>query len=242
MEKPQTKRNDYFGASVVGPRHRAESKPNEDSWLGARGSFGTLIVVSDGMGSRREARRGAKMACRAVLAAVRAWHQERSNGIDALLPKIEAIWLECIAPSQAHDCAATCLFALAHSGGTLYVAGLGDGLAMIRGPHGCELIVGRHIDGFSNETDAIGESRSWAARSFPQEPGNVVLLATDGVADDLIQDRLGDFVKWLMDDFAALAPARRWHALRRELASWPTPHHSDDKTLAVLAHHEPLNA
>ena len=242
MESPRTKRHDYFGATVVGPSHRAESKPNEDKWLGARGSFGTLVVVSDGMGSRREAQRGAEMACRAVLAAVRAWHRSRSHGIDSLLRQIESTWLQLIAPSQARDCAATCLFALAHSEGHLYVAGLGDGLAMICGPNSHELVVGRDMHGFVNETHALGESRYWAARTVPQEPGSVVILATDGVADDLIDDRLGDFARWLMNKFASLAPVRRWQALRKELINWPIPHHLDDKTLAVLACHGTLNA
>ena len=234
--------DDYFGASVVGPRHRAEGKPNEDSWLGARGAFGMLVVVSDGMGSRRDSRRGAQMACRAVLDAVRAWHKAGAGSLEELLVQIEPLWLGLIAPSTARDCAATCLFALAHSHGQIHVAAIGDGLALLRTPRGLEWIVGPRAGAFANETEALGHSASWTSRSFAREGGGVVVLATDGVADDLLPERIDGFVRWLMDDFAGMAPAQRWRALQRELKNWPTPHHTDDKTLVVLAQREAVLA
>jgi serine/threonine protein phosphatase PrpC len=234
--------DDYFGASVVGPRHRAEGKPNEDSWLGAHGAFGTLVVVSDGMGSRREARRGAQMACRAVLDAVRSWHKTGAHDLDELLVHIEPHWHSLIVPSTSRDCAATCLFALAHTYGQVHVAAIGDGLALLRTSRGLEQIVGPRSGGFANETAALGQSASWTSRSFPRVGGEIVVLATDGVADDLLPESLDAFVQWLMDDFAGLAPSHRWRALQRELKSWPTPHHTDDKTLVVLAQREAVLA
>ncbi len=230
--------DDYFGASVVGPRHRVEGKLNEDSWLGARGAFGTLVVVSDGMGSRREARRGAQMACRAVLAAVRSWHKTGAGDLDELLIRIEPAWRALIAPSTACDCAATCLFALAHAYGQVHVAAIGDGLALLRTRLGLEWIVGPRSSGFANETAALGSSASWTSQSFPRAGGDVVVLATDGVADDLLPERIDGFVQWLMDDFGGMAPNQRWRALQRELKDWPTPRHTDDKTLVVLAQRE----
>jgi serine/threonine protein phosphatase PrpC len=226
---------EYFGASVAGPRHRAEGRRNEDSWLGIRGAFGTLVVVSDGMGSKRDARRGAQMACRAVLDAVRAWHKAGSSSVDMLLVRIEPLWLALVAPATGRDCAATCLFALAHSRGQLHVAAIGDGFALRRTSRGVEWIVGERKGGFANETDALGYSASWTSRSFPIDGEATVVLATDGVADDLLPERIEAFVQWLLDDFAGMAPAERWRALQRELRNWPTPHHTDDKTLVVLA-------
>lgn len=225
----------YFGASVVGPRHRAQRRPNEDCWLGARGAFGTLVVVSDGLGSRSDARKGSRMACRAVLTAVRAWHKAGEDELDELLGRIQPLWLRLIAPSRADDCAATCLFALSDSDGKVHMAAIGDGLALLRKADGLEWVVGPRTDGFSNETDALGLTSSWTLRSFTFKGGDVAVLATDGVADDLLPHRIGDFVQWLMDDFAPLPPAPRWRALQRELKNWPTPLHSDDKTLVVLA-------
>ncbi len=234
--------NDYFGASVVGPHHRAEGKPNEDSWLGAHGAFGTLVVVSDGMGSRREARRGAKMACRAVLDSVRSWHKTGARDLDELLALIEPTWCSLIAPSRSRDCAATCLFALTNAYGQIHVAAIGDGFALLRTRRGLEWIVGPRSGGFANESAALGHSASWTSRSFPCAGETVVVLATDGVADDLLPERIDGFVQWLMDDFAGMVPSQRWRALQRTLKAWPTPHHTDDKTLVVLMQREAVLA
>jgi len=228
----------YFGASVVGPHHRAEGKPNEDSWLGARGAFGTLVVVSDGMGSRPQARLGAQMACRAVLDAVRSWHKAGASNLNDLLVRIEPTWCSLIAPSTSRDCATTCLFALAHTSGHLHVAAIGDGLALLRTRQGPEWIVGPRSAGFSNETVALGQSAPWTSRSFARDRGDVVVLATDGVADDLLPERIDGFVQCIMDEFAGMAPGQRWRALQQELKAWPTPHHTDDKTLGFLVRRE----
>lgn len=182
------------------------------------------------------------MACRAVLHATRAWHKAGGSSLDSLLSRIEPLWLGLIAPATSRDCAATCLFALAHTRGQVHVAAIGDGLALLRTPRGLEWIVGPRAGGFANETDALGCSASWKSRSCPRETGGVVLLATDGVADDLLPERIAGLVEWLMADFAGMAPAQRWRALQQELRAWPTPHHTDDKTLVVLAQREAVFA
>jgi serine/threonine protein phosphatase PrpC len=227
-------RDEYFGASVVGPYHRKTLQPNQDCWIGARGPFGTLIVASDGLGSRVSARHGARMACRAVLRAVRAWHRSRTTDLEDLLARIEPTWLELIAPEAARDCAATCLFGLVHSHGQAHLCAIGDGLVLHRNQGTVTWVVGPRTEGFGNETRALGDSAMWTTRTFPREEGDIIVLATDGVADDLLPDRINGFVDWLLDRFADLPPQQRWRALRNELKDWPTPHHADDKTLVAL--------
>ena len=61
-----------------------------------------------------------------------------------------------------------------------------------------------------------------------------VLLATDGIADDLDSFRLGEFIHFVRSTYCPLAPAVRWRRLAYDLRNWPTPYHSDDKTLAFL--------
>lgn len=225
---------EFFGSTVVGPRHCAEGRPNEDSWLGVSGAFGTLIVVSDGVGSKSNARRGSQMACRAVHDAVRAWHKENSRCLDGLLTRIEPLWLSLVAPAASHDCAATCMFALAHSYGLLHVAAIGDGLAVRQTPQQVDWITGDRAGAFLNETTCLGDSAPWKSQTFQCHGEESILLATDGVADDLLPERVDDFVRWLIENFASMPPRLRWRAIQRELRDWPTPHHTDDKTLVVL--------
>ena len=68
-----------FGASVRGRSHIQQHRPNEDAWMGMSGAFGTAIVISDGMGSKSNARIGAQMACQAVKDALKPWAKSRSG-------------------------------------------------------------------------------------------------------------------------------------------------------------------
>lgn len=226
---------DYFGASVAGPAHRALRKPNEDQWLGASGAFGSLVVVSDGLGSKDRARHGARKACIATLRAVRAWHKDGAGSLDDLIARIEPLWLEEIAPFDRSDCAATCLLALAHHDGRTYMATLGDGMAVVRTRGAIERVEHPRASRFSNETQSLASGGVWAKRCFECAEIDIAVLASDGVSDDLRPDRLADFVAWLKDEIAAFQPVARWRSLQRELNEWPTPRHLDDKTIAVLA-------
>ena len=228
------RRVDYFGASVSGPAHRALRKPNEDQWLGASGAFGSLIVVSDGLGSRCRARHGARKACVATLRAVNAWHKDGIGSFDNFVARIEPLWLEEISPFDRSDCAATCLLALAHRDGRTFVAALGDGMAAVRTHGAVERVEHPRASGFSNETQSLGSGGVWAKRSFERTEVDIAVLASDGVSDDIRPDRLADFVAWLKEDIATLQPKNRWRSLQRELNEWPTPRHLDDKTIAVL--------
>jgi hypothetical protein len=120
----------------------------------------------------------------------------------------------------------------------LLIAGLGDGLAIIRSK-GDDVATygGRNGATFSDETKALGAPHRiddwWITKASPGATKTVV-LASDGVADDLDPDRLDDFLEWLTRDLGRLSPVDRWRQLCRELRNWPVPHHIDDKTLAVL--------
>jgi hypothetical protein len=228
-----------FGASVTGPAHRAARRPNEDAWLGTRGAFGTLVVVSDGLGSRPQARRGSRMACLAVRDAVRHWAAAEGAPPGHLVRLVELLWRLRIAPSPPEECSATCLFALVRPAGELLVAGIGDGMVAVRVEgQATQWVLGQRGQGFSNQTAALGASRTveaWSVRTFDTRARPVaVVAATDGVSDDLLEDRLEGFVSWLLETFTPLEAERRWRELSRQLRAWPTHNHLDDKTLAML--------
>ncbi len=230
----------HFGASVKGPLHQRERRPNEDAWKGFCGSFGTAIVVSDGMGSKPNAHTGARMACRAVKDALQYWEKIKVGSPVILLRLVHILWELQVLPASVEDSAATCLFAVVLPSGELLVAKLGDGIAAIRETDGKVIVLGDERSGFCNQTTALGVARStkeWSVITRPSfPPGAAVLLATDGIADDLIGDRVGDFINLLTDEFACLQPSVRWRKLCHELRNWSTPKHLDDKTLAILWH------
>lgn len=240
MAKKLQSRVEWFGASVRGPFHKREGRPNEDAWEGISGSFGTAVVVSDGMGSKPNARTGAHMACRAVKDALRHWVRANGASPAVLLRLIHLLWGLQVLPAREEDSAATCLFAVVVPSGELLVGKLGDGIVAIRETDGKVDVLGDERRGFSNQTTGLGVAKSlkeWSIVTRPSlPPGAAVLLASDGIADDLIGDRLGDFIGFVTKDFGSMEPAQRWRSLCQELRDWPTPKHLDDKTLAILWH------
>lgn len=227
-----------FGASVRGPLHRKEGRPNEDSWLHAQGPFGALAVVCDGMGSKANAREGSRAACAAVKEAVSRWSKADGAPLAYLPHLVEVLWRLRLHPIDPASAATTCLLALASPKGSLIVGGVGDGLAMARTGSDMRVIIGDRGEDFANETNGLGASkgpRAWNLVELPAtEMDRVVVLATDGVADDLLPERLDGFCDWLVDAFVPLTPRERWLRLSAELRAWPTPGHLDDKTLAVI--------
>ena len=101
-----------FGASVQGPLHRSEGRPNEDAWLHARGPFGSLAVVCDGLGSRPNARAGARAACAAVKEAVSRWSKAEDAPLSYLSHLVEVLWRLRLHPTPPDSAATTCLLAL----------------------------------------------------------------------------------------------------------------------------------
>jgi serine/threonine protein phosphatase PrpC len=226
-----------IGASIAGPRHVRAGRANQDAWASCRLPQGVVIVVSDGVGSCRYAEIGSRAACRAVRDAV----QSMRSGTPAteLTERITAAWSLRLKWRNPTECAATCLFSVRTHDGRLIVGGLGDGLVVVTSADGAtEPRVIPLRGGEFGETVALGdgrESRSWVVEEFDDRDGQLrTLLASDGVSQDLSQDRLQAFHDWLIATLGKLS-TRRWRArLRRQLQAWPTPGATDDRTLAVM--------
>ena len=226
-----------IGASIPGPRHVREGRANQDAWASCRLPQGVVLVVSDGVGSCRYAEIGSRAACRAVRDAVQLMKPETSP--TELTERITAAWNSRLERRNPTECASTCLFSVRTHGGRLLVGGLGDGLAVVTSSDGAaEPRVIPLRGGEFGETVALGdgrESRGWVVEEFDDRAGQLrTLLASDGVSQDLSQDRLQAFHDWLIATFGKLS-TRRWRAsLRRQLQAWPTPGATDDRTLAVM--------
>jgi hypothetical protein len=90
-------------------------------------------------------------------------------------------------------------------------------------------------EGFGTETHALGVPhgmRDWTLAPLSAlGEGDAVLLATDGVSDDLLADRSGAIVRWMVDDLQS-AP-RAGTRIAAKLRAWPVPRHLDDKTVLL---------
>lgn len=225
-----------FGASVRGPGHIASGTPNQDAWVAFHHTWGDGIVVSDGLGSKQFSQFGSAYACRAVVSAAKTCVDSSIIDRHALLDSIKANWLSLIAPLEPGDCAATCLFAFRPGDGAIHLGMLGDGLASVVRADGTVVhLADDKSQSFSNITTALSphvSAKDWQYLTLSEKECAAVLLCTDGVADDL--DDIDGFVRGFTAAYQDLATVAANRHAREMLENWPTPKHSDDKTLACL--------
>lgn len=226
-----------FGASVSGPAHRTAGRPNQDAWAAFHRDGKDGIAVSDGLGSKPFSSFGSNAACQAVAQACRA---RTEAGPAALLQRIMSNWLSLVGPLDPRDCAATCLFAFRAGNGVIHLGMLGDGLvAAILSDGSVMSLADDKSHSFSNITAALSQhvsERDWRVASLPERDCLAILLCSDGVADDL--EDIPGFVTGVIDAHCSLAAVTASRRLQVMLEKWPTPKHSDDKTIACLRREE----
>lgn len=232
-----------FGASVIGPGHIAAGKPNQDSWGSFSYGFCTGIAVSDGLGSKDYSQFGSAAACAAIeRAAFRMWIEGDDAPDETFLDNVRDYWLERIAPLEPRSAAATCLFGIVFNS-TVWIGQLGDGCAAIVRKDGKVTILSDNkADSFSNITDSLTANvtaNKWRITCVPESECSAIVLCTDGVSDDIEgQNNLEGFVKGFASFSAGLATAAAAREARAMLDNWPTPKHTDDKTIACLLRKE----
>lgn len=239
-EPPGTGATASFGCSVTGPGNIKRASACQDAW-GRRSwrvaaGIASAIAIADGMGSKSESRAGAHAAKSCALKAARRWTEHPSVGTDWLIRWLEAEWRYSLGTRDPKECCTTCWLIVSAPGLGILVMGLGDGLALLAEENGAlECVSGRDPENFANETVALGvphKAGDWKVRLFPENGRNqTAILATDGVADDLLGDKLDSFVAWIRSAGELKHPGQ---SLRRELERWPVKAHSDDKTIAAM--------
>jgi len=227
----------FYGYSLQGAMHKKNDLPNQDAWLGGKYSFGDLIVVADGMGSKPFSDFGSQTVCKATVDGIRYWDKNDCSNVRHLLMIIQTMWTALVSKKyNDKDCSSTILFALKLNDGRLITAQLGDGIILLKKKKDC-LNLSREREGFGNQTYALGSTWDidrWTINDF-NDGRNIqgIILATDGVADDLIKDKYFEFSQHILNIGNELYQ-KRWQIIKKELRDWPTPYSNDDKTIAVL--------
>lgn len=235
-----------WGASVTGPAHIGNGLPNQDAWAAAHRRWGDLVTVADGLGSCLHSEIGSRAACRAVREAARFWHRY-SLADAAQLPRlIGALWPFLIQPVAPEDCSSTCLFAVVGADGDVCLGQLGDGMiAACRADGGVDLPLAEAQESFSNVTTGLGSDRTvarWRTARLAGSQYDAFVLCTDGIADDLLPERVAAFSTEVYHHYRGMPRPERSADLRAWLTDWPVPGHTDDKTIACLYRDEDTNA
>ncbi|KEQ17885.1 PP2C family serine/threonine-protein phosphatase [Endozoicomonas numazuensis] len=225
----------FSRASVIGPAHVLSGLPNQDS-VGIRTCRQYWAAsVSDGLGSKPFSDVGSKLAVKVVLNSL---HDTiDSNDHHKFVTHLYNEWLKQISPLKATDAAATCLAAFGRGGDCVRLVQLGDGAILYRS-RGVTSLFTSSDNKFGNETSALGSSRRFSDWSIIDieipEKGDGIILMTDGISEDIEPEDFPEFMQSMYESLRRKSTRARNSWLKRELKAWPTPGHSDDKSIAVV--------
>ncbi|MSQ84705.1 MAG: hypothetical protein EXR77_17845 [Myxococcales bacterium] len=222
-------------SAVRGPAHVRNGLPCQDAWLAVIDDRACMVVVCDGMGSRANAAQGAQAGVLAARDAWRWWRRWPAGKAEDLVRLLEIGWRLRTGSLGPDSAAATCLLYAQNDHRVAVTAQLGDGLIARIGGTGTTTVHPSTANEFG-ETHALGTQHQlgdWSlASTSPLGDGEAMLLATDGVSDDLDRGRLHDVAGWVRNELGSQPWPNR--SLAKELRNWPVPYHQDDKTLLVL--------
>lgn len=226
-----------WGATVIGPAHEKLGVPNQDAWLSHYYSWGDVVVVSDGLGSKKKSDIGSLAVCSAVVQAAEICKGFPEENIEYFLRLIHSLWLVTILPYSPNECSATCLFVINMREKCL-IAQLGDGIIAAIGKDEQSIIFDEDKqDSFSNLTYCIGENfkiEQWRTYIASPNKFEAFVLCTDGISDDITPERKLSFARELYLSYSNYSLSERKKEIRFWLKNWPVPNHSDDKTVACL--------
>lgn len=225
----------YGYASVMGDLHKKSNLPNQDAYLVKRLKKGTLVVVSDGMGSHSHSDIGARSVCKSVSKAIQLWNEKGCDDIRLLIPILHALWGLEIFPLPKSECGATCLFAYIANSGKLYLGQLGDGSVFFDIGDGVCLLKEKDDD-FTNLTVGINNVRGysdWSLGCFDIVDKDVkICLMTDGVSETLVENKRNDFVNLVWKRVTEKNNIiERNNLIFRLLDQWNSMNAGDDRTL-----------
>lgn len=196
-----------------------------------------VLIVADGLGSAKNSDYGAKKAVIAVEKAVNQWRNLDKKETPVLIQLIHFYWNLLIGDSDfdKKNCLTTCLFAYIDKINKKMILGqLGDGLVLIKSKKKIEVLKSSEDYNF---TKSLGNSKSysdWNIKSVDYDINDFTLLiTTDGISDDLVENKEDKFIEELIQQMSKLKRNKRNYHLNQLLENWPTKFHTDDKTICV---------
>ncbi|MCP8687136.1 PP2C family serine/threonine-protein phosphatase [Marinobacterium sedimentorum] len=222
------------GSSVRGPAHVEQGLPNQDSILlrGHRG--GWMAAACDGLGSCEFSHVGSAAACDSLRQVLSRGCIDSTASVSAALHQE---WFQKIRPYAVRDVATTCLWASVAADGLCRLGQIGDGLVLYRSAGRLFQLTPNRL-GFGNQTLALWDEykeQHWHHVDIVlSQPGDGILLMTDGVSEDIVPDMLQDFFSAVYRSVAQRGrrAGRQW--LNNELQNWSTPMHGDDKSIVAI--------
>ena len=222
----------FVTATSIGPAHLEQQLANQDAVKCKTSNGFWATAVADGMGSRKFSGIGSKLAVNIAIDACMSSSFDISD--KEIVTLIYSNWL-CelkAADISSNDAVTTLLLTWGNNKGQFRYFQLGDGEIVSN----LRQLSSNETDNFSNETTGLGISKKlsdWCIGSTClAEDEKGITLMTDGISED-IDDHVG-----FSSSVISNAKGKSRRALKKKLITllkaWPTPNHTDDKTIAVV--------
>lgn len=238
------KKWEAFSAAHIGPLHIKNNLPMQDSHIFKEYSWGFVSVVSDGLGSKKYSHIGSAAVCKSVCKWANIWSKHKELCFNDILRFIYSDWVMRVSPKVPSDCACTVLICICIKK-TIFFAQMGDGMICINSADeslfSSDFIIDDKSDSFSNMTDAFSNNfdlSKFITKKLETKYVKSIVMATDGISDDLKASLRISFSKSISEECAANKRRKNKKTLDDMLIDWPVPKHSDDKTIVVIINKE----
>ncbi len=226
------------GATLTGARHVSENTCSQDAILYRKYPFGTILAVADGVGSDLYSQFGSE----SVVKAVHSVFVDLASGL--IEPKqiadcIVERYVDSLDKDYREKAATTCIYAARIYGMGLYLGQVGDGICCGR-INDVEFILLQKHDDFTNLVIPLSAARGtseWTEAFLPEDQIHSVrlMLATDGVSEDILPGKECAFSDYIIARLSELSVEKREKYLLQTLQDWSTPRSSDDKTFCFYS-------
>jgi len=224
-----------YGASVSGYRSLKKKKKNQDSYLIKYYRNHLIAVVCDGLGSKKHSKRASKKACFVVYKLIKIALDKRHLDTERLTDSIKKRWMKSIKPYTPKTSDTTCSFVI-NNNKNILLAQLGDGMIVIS--INDKLYMKQEpIKDFTNMTQSLGKSNynDWQISVIDKLESEhfKIMICTDGVSEDLYEDKIEDFVNALSKLIISKKKNNNRN-IKSILKEWPNKHNLDDKTIVMV--------
>lgn len=234
----------FYGVSRIGLLHVKHNIPNQDSYLCYSKGNLRVIVLSDGLGSKKHSDIGSQAACLAVkdiaLKTFKWYKNQKEMRWESFLENIYQQWISIIIKKKLNikDCYSTCLFSIIYKN-MIYTASLGDGMIflMAKSERDSILIIDEKEDNFSNVTNCLRSEfyfKDWKTSLYNKNKYKNILITTDGISSDLEENNVREFCLDFIKELNSKSKKKGIKFCEDLLKNWPVKLHSDDQTLAFM--------
>lgn len=217
-------------ASVRGSEHIRNNIPNQDAYFSKYDGNIIVLTVADGLGSREKSHQGSAIIGETVYYSFKKWIENGSIYLNKLISLIIQNWESKF--NNPNEYATTCLFTVIYKN-KIYVGQIGDGILSYIINDTVHILIKPNKE-FANVTNSIANSlvNDWVVRSIDLNANDkiAILMATDGIADTLLTDKIGSFVNYMITNINKDIEYRN-NFLEKLASEWES---IDDKTISLI--------